>query len=355
MSPFASRFGRVLLAAVVCATVLPAGDADAQPKSAMDEARELARDGWKALDAANYKEALEKVTQAEALYHAPTHLLLMGNAQAGLGKLADALATFERLTAEPLPAASPPAFKDAQDAGRKRVKELIARVPSLLVAVEVAEAISPVIQVDGQTTNFSGGVAVRLNPGEHTVAVTAEGFVPVETKITLPEKGGVVRLPIALQKKGEPGGSATAQPSASASASASAAPSGSAVVPPGEPSRAPAYVAFGLAGAGILAGAVTGGLSLSMAGELKGVCNDGLCPESERGKLDSATMLAHASTVSFVAAGMAALAGVVLLTVDTSAGAPPPRATAGGRARAGGGVTLQPWISVGGGGLRGRF
>lgn len=350
MPALASRLGRVLIAAVVLTSVLPAGEAGGQPKSTIDEARELARDGSKALEAENYKVALEKVTAAEALYHAPTHLLLMGNAQAGLGKLADALATFERLTAEPIPAAAPTAFKDAQDAGRKRVKELMARVPSLLVAVEVAEAITPVIEVDGKVVNFSGGLAVRLDPGEHVITVTAEGFEPATTKLTLPEKGGVVRLPIALLKKGAAGGSATGAPagsgSASASASGSAAPSG-AGVPASAPSRVPAYVAFGVAGASIVVGAVTGGLSLSMTGELKGVCLENLCPASERGKLDSANVLATTSTATFVIGGLAAVAGVVLLKVNLGSSSPKPST--------GSAATLEPWISVGGAGVRGKF
>jgi hypothetical protein len=355
MSPIASRFGRVLLAAVVCVSALPAADAIAQPVSAADEARGLAREGKKALDAENYKEALDKVTRAEALYHAPTHLLLMGNAQAGLGRLADALATFEKLTAEPMPDAAPKAFKDALETGRKRVKELISRVPSVLIAVESAEAATPVVQIDGVTMNFSAGVAMRFNPGDHVVTVTAEGFDPVEQKITLPEKGGVVRVPILLQKKGAPAGSATASApatagstTASASASETAAPtapSASASTP--SPSRAPAYVAFGVAGAAIAVGAVLGGVSLSMAGELKTVCKDNLCPESERGKLGSANALAHGSTATFVIGGLAAAAGFVLLAVDIGPSQP--------KARTGSSATIEPWISVGGGGVRGRF
>jgi hypothetical protein len=348
MSPIASRLGRVLLVLAVCTSVVPAGDAAAQPKSATDEARDLAREGWKALDAENYKEALEKVTQAEALYHAPTHLLLMGNALAGLGRLADALDTFEKLTVEPIPDAAPKAFKDAQDTGRKRVKELISRVPSVLVAIENAEAATPVVQVDGTTMNFAGGMAVRLNPGEHVITVTAEGFEPVKTPVTLPAKGGVTRVPIALRKKGAPAGSATASAAASATASAAASTSAEAKATGPAPSlRVPAYAALGLAGAGVLVGAMTGGISLSMTGELKGICANNVCPENERGRLDTANALANASTALFVLGGVAAAAGVVLIVIDGGGGSPKPRT--------GSSATVEPWISVGGAGVRGRF
>lgn len=332
----------------------PAGGALAQPKSAIDEARALAQQGWKALDAENYAEALENVTKAEALYHAPIHLLLMGNAQAGLGRLADALATFETLAAEPIPDAAPKAFKEAQETGRKRVKELIARVPSVLVAVQNTDATDAVIEVDGKVVSFAGGVAVRFDPGEHKITVKAEGFKPAATSITLPEKGGVVRVPVLLERPQEagPGGEGPAgAPSGAASASASTSASGAGglvlLPPPPARTRVPAFVAFGVAGAGVIAGAVAGGMSLAMTGELKEVCADNLCPENQRGKLDSANTLAHISTATFVLGGVAAVAGIVLLSIDLGSAAPRSQSLLS--------VTVEPWISAGGAGVRGRF
>lgn len=358
MPLLASRQGRAFFAAVLLFSIVPATGAHAQPKSVSDEARELARDGWKALDAENYRDALDKVVKAEALYHAPTHLLLMGNAQVGLGKLADALATFERLAAEPLPAAAPPAFKEAQETGRKRMKELLARVPSLLIVVESAEAAAAVVTVDGQKVDFASGVAVRFDPGERTIAVTADGFVPVSKKVTLPEKGGVVRVPVALEKVRAPG-SPSADPTASPSGSASAGPGGEPVIT----SRVPAYVTFGVAGASLVVGAITGGLSLSQTSELKLRCPDNRCASAERAAYDQAFTLAHVSTATFLLGGVAAAAGVVLLVVDF--GGPPAkpvsvsgssaRQTGAARPRRTSGVRVEPWISIGGLGARGSF
>lgn len=347
MSPLASRLGRALAAAVCIGTL--AVSASAQPKSPTDEARELARQGWAALDAENYKEALAKVVQAEALYHAPVHLVLMGQAQAGLGKLADALTTFERLAAEPLGDAAPKAFKDAQENGRKRMRELLARVPSLLVVVENADG-PTTVTVDGQKVDFSNGVAVRMDPGDHAIEVTAQGIDPVKQTVKLPEKGGVVRVPIMLK----PRAVGTASPSASVSAApsvtstASAAPTTSATVAPdSSPSRTPAYIAFGAAGAGIIVGAITGGLSLSMTSELKKVCvPNNNCPQREQGSIDSANTMANVSTATFVIGGVAAAAGVVLMLVDVGPKSPPKGASK---------VRVEPWISIGGAGLRGSF
>lgn len=353
MSPFASRLGRVIGPVLFVAACAFASDAGAQAKEPAAAARELARAGWDALDKQDYKTALEKVTEAEGLYHAPTHLLLMGNAQAGLGRLVDALATFEKLAAEPLTAAAPNAFKEAQEAGRKRMKELLARVPSLLVVVESAEAAGVTVKLDGEKVTFPGGVAVRCNPGEHTIVVEAEGFPPATQKITLPEKGGVVRVPIALSKPSSPAPSS----SVSAGPTASAAPTGSALVGPTGPQVKPlTIVTLGVAGASLVVGAITGGVTLGAAGDLKKRCPDNHCPNDEQGAYDSANTLATVSTATFVIGGVAAAAGAVLLTLDMLGGrAAPSAARSAGAPRGAEGVRIQPFLSLGGGGVRGSF
>src|SRR4051812_31093044 len=107
MALFASRSGRALTCrgglshrvrapgartwmamALLAACAATGSDALAQAKSPTDQARKLGQEAWQALEANNYKEALDKANEAEALYHAPTHLLLIGNAQVGLGRLA---------------------------------------------------------------------------------------------------------------------------------------------------------------------------------------------------------------------------------------------------------------------------
>jgi hypothetical protein len=108
-------------------------------------------------------------------------------------------------------------------------------------------------------------------------------------------------------------------------------------------SRAPLAVVFSVGAASILVGAVTGGLSLSITGDLQASCAAGICPPNERGRLDSANALANVSTATFVIGGLAAAAGVVLIAVSP------------GKPKTGAAVTVEPWVSAGGAGLRGRF
>src|SRR5271170_7744541 len=92
----------------------PAGPPDATA-SDIDRARALAKLANRALQKAqSYAEALDYATRAEALYHAPIHLAIIGEALIGMGRGAEAMATLERLVSEPLPANAPEAFRTAQ-------------------------------------------------------------------------------------------------------------------------------------------------------------------------------------------------------------------------------------------------
>jgi len=91
-----------------------------------------------------------------------------------------------------------------------------------------------------------------------------------------------------------------------------------------------AGVAFGLAGAALGVGAVTGGISLSDAGTIESSCHAGLCPASQRGPASTAKTLGDVSTASLIVGGAAAITGVVLLVVLPRPAAPKSGAMAGG-------------------------
>lgn len=84
-----------------------------------------------------------------------------------------------------------------------------------------------------------------------------------------------------------------------------------------------AVAGFSVAGAGLIVGTVTGILSLSRGSDLQSQCPGDLCSEEQRDEFDRGIALAHASTVSFVFAGVGATLGVVALVIgdpDTGAG-----------------------------------
>ena len=67
-------------------------------------------------------------------------------------------------------------------------------------------------------------------------------------------------------------------------------------------------------------------------------------------------MVANVSTATFVIGGLAAAAGGVLLAVDLAGGRNKPPATTGPAPHgAAASVRIQPFLTVGGGGVRGSF
>jgi hypothetical protein len=79
-----------------------------------------------------------------------------------------------------------------------------------------------------------------------------------------------------------------------------------------------AWIGFGVGGAGLLLGAITGGIAAGKASSIKEDCVDDACPPERRDDIDSATTLAHVATAGFVVAGVGATVGVVALLVGSS-------------------------------------
>jgi len=107
-------------------------------------------------------------------------------------------------------------------------------------------------------------------------------------------------------------------------------------------------------------GSITGALSLSKTSAIKSSpeCTGNVCNPSEDGDLSSAKTLATLSTVSFVAAGVGAVVGIVgLFTGGSSAPAPSDHAARlrGRDPGFHGRVRLEPSFGLRSVGLRGEF
>lgn len=289
---------------VALAVAFAAGSARAAEPEHITKARAIALGAADDLDASRFADALDKVTQAEALYHAPTHLLIMADALSGLGRLADALEVYERLAAEPLAQTAPAAFLKAREEGNRKQRALLARVPSLLVEVSGAPLAQARATLDGKELALADGTATRVDPGKHALHVEASGFVPVNREIELAERGGVVKVKVLLEV-----GNAHVDPAPL--------PVGSANDEGARrPLFVPAMVAFGASAAALAVGAVTGGMSMSRVGELEERCTkEGHCPPDMATTIDEAGLLGNISTAAFVVAGAAAATGVVLLVL----------------------------------------
>jgi hypothetical protein len=107
------------------------------------------------------------------------------------------------------------------------------------------------------------------------------------------------------------------------------------------------WAGVGLAGAGVIAGTVTGVLSMSKKSTLESQCAHDICGPSSYSNYSAANAYATGSTLAFIAAGVgAAVAGISLIVGhDEPAPAPPPAT----------GVTIRPAIGLGQAGVSGTF
>ena len=146
-------------------------------KAAKDRARDLAKRGIQASQQARHEEAVELLTEAEGLFHAPTHLLYLARSQAALGKLLEAKATYEKLAGEQIAEGAPAALRDARERGAAELTELDGRIPRLVIRVEPADAAGLVITLSGKPIDAAQvGQPIAIDPGSYVVEAQASGL-----------------------------------------------------------------------------------------------------------------------------------------------------------------------------------
>lgn len=100
---------------------------------------------------------------------------------------------------------------------------------------------------------------------------------------------------------------------------------------PEAPRTSPHPVGYALIGVGAaiaIAGAIVGGVALSLSDELAGACAGGVCPEDRRGDLDTGPALALSADVLLPVGAVTAVVGLILLFTVTEEEAAPSAAVA---------------------------
>jgi hypothetical protein len=346
------RFISLLLASTLTtALACPAAFAQDQPQAEnVAAARSLGLQGIKLADAGDCRGAIEKLSRAEALYHAPSILGRLGECQVNVGQVVAGTENLNRVVREELSATAPKAFRDAQTRAKGVLNTALPKIARLTVKVEPTDA-KPQVTVGGTPIPPALiGVERPTDPGTHEVVVAAPGYLEQRSSVTLAE-GGASEISIKLEK----------DPAAVPAVAPPPPPPLITTTPPPPPpadtgSKKPntlAYVALGVGGAGLLVGGITGFLALGKKSDLKG-CVDNACPSSQRDTLDSARTMATVSTVGFSVGFVGVGVGVVLLLTGSSnhAGLSEPRLAKREPQR---GVAVQPWFGGTSAGINGSF
>ncbi|MDI1482511.1 hypothetical protein [Polyangium sp. y55x31] len=342
---------RALLAAglIVSATLAPSPVHAEEPianAEAKAGARAATEKGTAAFKESRYDEAVDMFLRAEALFHAPTHVLMLARSYVALGKLVLAKEAYLSVVREVLGPKAPAAFKLAKVDAEKELAELSPRIPSLQVST-TPEAKNVVVTVDEKPLPAALlGIPSPIDPGTHLLRATAEGMAAPEKSVTIKEgdKAAVV-LELAPVANAEP--ITPAQPPVGPTV-----PGDGREQSPGKtsPGRIAGVVLMGLGVAGLGAFGVFGGLSLAKRAEADeafdacGVGCWGAPADAVRALDDDANKKGTIGIVGLAAGGALAITGVVLFVVSK----PSPR-----KAPAKAHVT--PWIGPRGGGVVGRF
>src|SRR5688572_28290531 len=105
------RIARPLLASTLALALLAAPQrAAAQSDEQRAAARSLATDGAAAFNEGRYQDAIDMMTRAESLVHAPPHLLFIARSEENLGRLVKAREAYLKIVKEQIPPGAPGAF-----------------------------------------------------------------------------------------------------------------------------------------------------------------------------------------------------------------------------------------------------
>jgi hypothetical protein len=252
-----------------------------------EQARAFANEGLALFKKGDYAGAIDKFEKAEGVVHAPPHVLYIARAHAKSGKLRVAREIYKRIVSEALGPKPPRPFQAAQQEAGRELDTLEDQIPRLRVEVSGAPRESTRVTVDGQEMTEA---EMELDPGAHTVVGESEGLRG-EAKIDLAAGAHeTVSLTLAEPSESDSNGSNGGEET------------GSDI--PFEP-----VILMAAGGALMVVGAVTGGLALNKAAELRELCPTNPCSPDNEPLSEDAKRLATISTTFFVIGGAATAAG----------------------------------------------
>ncbi len=318
--PFRSSLSLLALVAM-----LAPRPASAQPDEDKATARQLGQQGQVALDAGDWATAEDHFRRADALYHAPSLVLGLARAQSHEGKVVEAWESYHRIIQENV--TTSPVFVRALHDATTEIGLVEARRSRLTLRVTGPDA--PAVTMDGAPVKREAlGIERLVNPGHHTVVVTADGWQTLTRSVDIMEgRAEAVSLGLERGASGGPAGPVAAESGAGRSS----------------PSRVLGIAALAVGGAGLLTGIITGIVALGDHSTLEGECRGGVCSASQQSALSAYHTMGAVSTVGFVVAGVGAASGVVLLLTAPARGAGTTKAS------------LSPYVGPWSAGVVGRF
>jgi hypothetical protein len=282
------------------AFVIP-NEASGQTKTEIDMARSLMDEGDAKLERGDARGALRSYRAAHTIMNVPTTGIEVARVEAKLGHLVEARKVALDVVRTPVKAQEPKPFREARSDAQLLADALETRIPRITIAIKgVPNTATIELKIDGRILPSEDvREPVPVDPGKHEVVLSVSGGEPESRTITVSEN----------EKRTVTFGDGS--PSSDQDK-------------PVQRTSPLVFVGFGLGGAGLIAGAITGGLSLSRAGEVEKICRDGTCPsqtdlDKAKPLHDSAYTLANVSNVAFAVGLIGVGLGVTGLLLGGSA------------------------------------
>lgn len=278
-------------------------------------ADQLFKDGRALVKAGAYAEACPKLATSDQLDPTPGTKLALGDCYELAGKTASAWTTFTDAAASAQRAGD---TKRLEEATRRR--DLIQPKLSMLVVDVPPEERLPGLEVKRNGTPITAamiGVALPVDPGLQTVEVTLPGKQPWSGQVTIAPSPGTTRFTVPILLDAAPGavvGPAPVKPSST-----------------GNGQRIAGVVVGSVGLAGLVVGAVFGGLAISTVGDIEDrkLCDDGEPVQCSQEGLDlqgEANTQANVANVALAVGGAAVVTGVIVFFTAPRVKRPPPNA-----------------------------
>lgn len=316
---------RVRLAGLCAGLALLAGVGSARAKEPERDpvaAEAQFRAGREAFKVGDFATACPRFAESYRLDPAPGALFNLADCEEQAGRKATAWSRWQELVDLLRSTPTDPRYAVAQ----QHVAALGAKLSKLKIRWSGAAPAGGVIKRDGVALGAASlGVALPVDPGNHTVEVTAKGRQPVSQKI-LVRDGEEVDLPV---KAGEPVDIGDQVADTPVPRPRTTTPPVAAPVEPARPAPARSGtspltivggIGAGLGGVLLIVGAATGGAALSAKNTVTQQCDVDLklcTPAGATAAADGHTY-ATASTATLIAGGVLAGAGVVMLVLGRS-------------------------------------
>lgn len=323
--------------AVVVGVVQSSPVARAQPAAPQESpeqqsARTLGYAGVEAYQRGDYVAAEESLSRAFGLLRVPSLGLWSARALARLGKLVEAAARYQDAANIEVAVGDAEIQRKARDEAVREHAALLPRIPALTIELEGAAARDVVVWLDGKVLAESDlGARIAVNPGnrlvvgrrgtEQTQAVVriVEGSVSTATlRFAAPARVATSPVQLVTAPRAVPASAVAAPRVAVATA-----PSPEVDASTASPLRTAGWVLVGVGGTSLALAGVAGIVAAGKRDGFEGACPDDTCPRNlsgaARDDAESYNTLVTLSTVGWIAGGVLAASGAVLILTQPSA------------------------------------